>query len=40
MKNLMEYKGYFAKVGYSSDDDIFLGLLRELLIVSVLKVKV
>lgn len=28
MKNLMEYKGYFAKVGYSSDDDIFFGTIE------------
>ncbi len=25
MKNLMEYKDYFAKIEYSSDDDLFFG---------------
>src|SRR6056297_499637 len=25
MKNFMEYKGYYAKIEYSSEDDIFFG---------------
>jgi predicted HicB family RNase H-like nuclease len=28
MKNLMEYKGYFAKIEYNSDDDIFFGTVE------------
>lgn len=28
MKNLMEYKGYYAKIEYSAEDEIFFGLIE------------
>lgn len=28
MKNLMEYKGYFAKIEFSADDEIFFGTIE------------
>jgi len=28
MKNLMEYKGYFARIEYSANDDVFFGTIE------------
>lgn len=28
MKNLMEYKGYYAKVNYSGEDEVFYGTIQ------------
>jgi predicted HicB family RNase H-like nuclease len=28
MKNLMEYKGYFAKIEYSAKDEVFFGTIE------------
>jgi len=28
MKNLMEYKGYFARIEYSADDEGFFGIIE------------